>query len=74
MRSVVIVYLDKFVKATLLLKKVKSGWLGCFLLQRQVHTFVPAILFGMTWLDALNSNTQSQPPHCKPAQSKQGMG
>jgi hypothetical protein len=36
--------LDKGIEAHLLLQDVRSGGLGRFLLQRQVHAFVPTVL------------------------------
>jgi hypothetical protein len=39
-----------------LLQGVHARRPGCFLFEGEVHAFVPAILLGMTWFDALDGN------------------
>lgn len=51
-----IVKLDKRIKAVLLLQEVERSGLGRFLLQREVHAFVAAILLWLAGLDALEAN------------------
>jgi hypothetical protein len=69
-RTFLIVFVDEVIELLLLLEEVLGGRLSRFLLERQVHTLVPAILFGMTGPDPLNLDPQPQPPHREPAQSE----
>ena len=68
MRSFVIEDLHEFVEARLLLKEICRRWLSGFFFQSEMHAFVPAVLLGVAWLDALDANAQSQPPDRKLAQ------
>ncbi len=62
MGSLVIVNPHKVIKALLLLQEVEAGRVGRFLLQRQMHAFMAAILFWMAWFDPLNLDAQTEPP------------
>ena len=70
MRSLLIVNVHELIEATLLLQEVEGGRLGSLLLQGEVHTLVASVLFGVTWLDALDADAQAQPPDRKPAQAE----
>jgi hypothetical protein len=39
-----------------------------------MHALMAPVLLGVTWLDALHIDSESQPPDRKPAQSKKGIG
>ena len=62
MWAFVVVNPDEVIKAFLLLQEVERGGLGGLLFERQVHAFVTAVLFGVSWLDALEVDAQAQPP------------
>ena len=64
-RSVIVVTLNEFIKAALLLQKVVTGWFGGLLLERQMHAFMAPILLRMTRLDTFNGDAESQPPYRK---------
>lgn len=49
---------DELIEDSLLLKAVCLGGPGGFLLEREVHSFVPTILLGLARLDTLNGDTQ----------------
>ena len=74
MRPLVVVDTGEGLEASLLLQEVLSGRLGGFLLQGQVHTFVPAVLLWMSRFDALDRDPQTQPPHRQFAQAEEGAG
>ena len=61
-RTVMIKDLDEFVEPGLLLKEVGTGGLGGLFLQGEMHAFVAAILLRVAGLDALDGNTETQPP------------
>jgi len=73
-RPLVVVDAGEGIEASLLLEKILSGRLGGFLLQGQVHTFVPAVLLWMSRFDALDGDPQTQPPHGQFAQAEEGAG
>ena len=58
MRALAVLAVDEIVELGLLLQEVLGGGLGCFLLQRQVHALVAAILLGMAGFDALDLNAE----------------
>src|SRR5436190_22360198 len=62
MRALVVVALNEVIKSRLLLQEVRCGVLGGLLLERQVHALVAAILLGVTGLNALDLQTEAQPP------------
>ena len=53
-QALVVVALDELVEARLLLQQVLGSRLGGVLLEGQVHAFMATVLFGVTWLDALD--------------------
>ncbi len=59
---------DERIEARLLLQDVGRGGFGRFLLQRQMHPLVPAVLLGMAGLAPLDLNAEPQPPHGQFAQ------
>ena len=62
-RAFGIEFLNEGVKFSLLLKDVGSGGAGGLLFEGQVHPFMPAVLLRMTGLNALNRDSQPQPPY-----------
>ena len=59
MRPLAIELFDEVIELRLLLQQVVGGGFGGFFLQRQVHAFVPAVLLRMSWLDALDVDSQT---------------
>jgi hypothetical protein len=55
-RSFGVVDIDEFVEARLLLKEICGSWFGRFFFQSEMHTFVTAVLLGMTRSDAFDAN------------------
>src|SRR5262245_3615639 len=74
MRAVVVVNLPEVVEALLLLEEVEGGGLGRFLLQGQMKTFMAGVLLRMSGSDALEADTEAQPPHGELGQAEQGTG
>ena len=66
-----IVNLHKAIEALLLLQEVVGGRLRRIILQCQVHPFMTPVLFGVAWLDALNTNTEAKPPNGKAGEAKE---
>ena len=62
MRAVVVEVLDEVVELALLLQEVLGGRLGRFVLERQMHALVPAVLLRGAGLDALDPDPEAQPP------------
>ncbi len=62
MRTFIVVNLDELIEALLLLQEVERGGLGRLFLEGQVHAFMASILFGMSRLDALDLDAETQPP------------
>ena len=54
-------------------RKLRSGRLGGFFLQGEMHAFVAAVLLRMAGLDPFDANAQAQPPDGEFAQMKQGV-
>jgi hypothetical protein len=71
-RPLLVVALDEAIELRLLLQEVSRRRLGRLLLECQMHPLVAAVLLGVTWLDALDADTQSQPPHRELAQAEEG--
>ena len=65
--------LDKLVEASLLLQEVSGRGLGSFFFQSKMHAFMPAVLLGMTGLDAFDADTETKPPDGEFAQIEQGV-
>jgi hypothetical protein len=55
--------LDEGIEPGLLLENVHARRAGCLNFQREMHAFVPAVLFGATWFGVLDGNAESEPPH-----------
>ena len=64
-----VVALEEVIQARLLLE-VLGGGFGGFFLEAQVHALMAAILLGMTGFDALDVDSQTQPPHPPLTQAK----
>ena len=62
MRPLLVIFVDKGVESGLLLEEVGACGPGRFLFEREVHALVTAILLRPTWLDALDIDTETQPP------------
>ena len=63
MRGLVVVAVDEVIELGLLLQEVAAGWLGGLELKGQMHALVAAVLLRATWLDALDLDTEPEPPH-----------
>ena len=74
MRPLVVVDLDKRLKSGLLLQEVVAGRSCRLRLEGQMQPLVAPILLGMARLDALDGDTEAQPPDGQPTQTEQGMG
>jgi hypothetical protein len=62
MRSLPVVVVGKVIKAGLLLQEVLGSGPGGLVLQGQMHALMATVLLGMTRLDALDLDAESQPP------------
>ena len=51
-RTFVVEDIDELVEPGLLLQKIPRGRLGGLFLQREMHSFVAAVLLRVTWLDS----------------------
>jgi hypothetical protein len=47
--------------------------LALTLSEREVHTFLSTVLFGVSWLDAFDLDTQAQPRHGEFTEAEQGV-
>ena len=56
------------VEAGLLLQGVGAGRSSGFLLEREVHALVAAVLLRVAWLDALDRDAEPEPPDRQPGQ------
>src|SRR6202163_400400 len=74
MGSLLVEGADELIEARLLLQEVPGGGLGGFLLERQMHALMPAVLLRMAGLDALDADTQAQPPDRELGQSEERVG
>src|SRR5262245_39764446 len=74
MRAVVVVNLPEVVEALLRLEEVEGGGLRRFLLQGQVNTRTSGVLVRKPGSDALEADTQAQPPHGELGPAEQGTG
>ena len=66
--------LDEVVEAGLLLQEIVSGRLGCLKFQCQMHAFMAAVLLRVARLDALDVDTEPEPPDGEPRQIEQSVG
>ncbi len=73
-RPFAIELLPEVIESFLLLQGVHAGWPCRFLLEGEVHALVAAILLRVAWLDALDGDSEAQPPDCELAQVEQGIG
>lgn len=73
-RPFMVVYPDKVVEARLLLQGVEGGGPGGFFLEGQVHTFMAAVLLGLSGLDAFDADAKAQPPDRQGTEAEQGVG
>jgi hypothetical protein len=62
-RPLLVVLLDEVIEASLLLEKVFGGRFGVLFLQRQMHALMAPVLLRVSRLDALDADSQPQPPH-----------
>ncbi|MGY4625424.1 uncharacterized protein YndB with AHSA1/START domain [Bradyrhizobium sp. USDA 4486] len=62
------------IEALLLLQAVEARRPGGLLLEGEMHALVPAILLRMTWLDALDGDTEAEPPYRELGKIEQGVG
>ena len=67
-------FLDKVVETGLLLQTVDSGRSSGFFLQRQMHTFMAAVLLRVARLDALDGDAEAEPPHREFGELKRAFG
>jgi hypothetical protein len=58
----------------LLLQEIGASRLGGLQLQRQMHALMPAILLRVARLDALDVDTEPEPPDGEPRQIEQSVG
>src|SRR5215472_19171496 len=65
---------DELIEAGLLLEVVLRGGLGGFLLQRQVHALMAAVLLWMPRFDALDVDPEPQPPDRESGEAKERVG
>src|SRR5215469_9035500 len=61
-RPLVVVAVDEVVELGLLLQEVAAGRFGGLQLQGQMHALVAAVLLRATWLDALDLDSEPEPP------------
>jgi hypothetical protein len=61
MRPFVVEVLDEVIELRLLLEEVLRRWLGGFLLERQMHPFVAAVLLRVAGFDALDADHRALP-------------
>jgi len=69
-RAILVELFDEIVELALLLKTIETRRPCRFLLEREMHPFVPSILLGMTRPDPLDADAQTKPPDRKAAQSR----
>jgi hypothetical protein len=66
--------LDEIIEAGLLLEAVEAWRPRGFLLQGEMHAFVPAVLLGLARLDALDLDAEPEPPDGELGEIEQGIG
>jgi hypothetical protein len=73
LRAFGIEFLNEGVEFSLLLQDIGASGACGFLLQGQMHPFMPAVLLRMAGLNALDRDSQSQPPNREFRELKQSM-
>jgi hypothetical protein len=73
-RPLAVVLLNECIELGLPLKEVGSGGECGFLLEREVHALVAAVLLRMTGANAFDANAQAQPPHREAGKVEQSVG
>jgi hypothetical protein len=73
-RPLVIVAGNEVIELGLLSEEVFGGRSGGLQLQSEVHALVTAVLLRVAWLDALELDAESQPPHRQTRQPIEGVG
>ena len=74
MRSFGVEFADEDIEAFLLLQAVEARRSGSFLLQREVHALVPAVLLRMPRLDPFDRDAEPEPPYRELGDIEQGVG
>ena|SRR5216684_7516869 len=74
MWSLIVVAVDEVIELGLLLQEVAAGRLGGLQLQGQMHAFVAAVLLRVAGLDALDLDTESEPPDRELAEAVERVG
>src|SRR5437016_1027100 len=64
---------DEIVELGLLLKEVVTGRLGGFQLQGQMHAFMAAVLLRVARFDALDLDTEPEPPDGELGEVEEGI-
>ena len=65
-------FFAELIEASLLAAQCGSWWPSSLLLERLVHAFVSAVLFGVAGLDEFGIDPESDPPDRKTTQSSNG--
>src|SRR5580700_7285854 len=65
---------DEGIEAGLLLQAVATRGPRGLLLQGQMHSLMAAVLLGVAWLDALDGDTEPEPPDGKLGEVEQAVG
>jgi hypothetical protein len=62
LRTIIVELLDEMVEPGLLLKTVEARRSRRFLLEREMHAFVPLVLQGMAGPDSFDADAKTKPP------------
>ena len=73
MRALVIEFLHEVVKSRMLQQDIHARRAGSFLLERQMHAFMAAVLLRVSRFYALEANAKAQPPDGELTQFEQRM-
>jgi hypothetical protein len=74
MRPLAVELLEEAIEAGLLLQAVGAWRAGGLLLEGEVHALVAAVLLGVSWLDALDGDAESEPPDGELGEIEEGVG
>src|SRR5437763_429688 len=74
MRALVVELLEKIIEFALLLQTMHASGTSGFRFEGKRHAFMPAILLGMTGLDAFDGDAQAQPPDRELGEVEQRVG